>query len=306
MLILIYQSLELELWRFMKNSSSSIEFQLVLDPIFVVQCKFIDSATTFLRLACFGGWTRGAFKYPADSSLRELIHTMVTDNDDASTFWAGNPSDSSTFFVSLSVSSSLQPRFFRFSLFFSRPSVVGAPSFFISFPTSLCAASSLSTSSSTKIALFQRVPPLWGLAAVFESPIIRGRPSIPIESRHTVREQLRTKKSSVSRLLLLCLASRWIIDMHCSNVWPQNCFNRRQAAVQKWYGVVKSDNGKIWLRVIFWIFNITFFFIEHPYNILTSLIVLDLSFDIIYNSLKLNLKLIIYWKTTLQNYYPRN
>lgn len=70
------------------------------------------------------------------------------------------------------------------SLFFSRPSVVGALSFFISFPTSLCAASSPSTSSSTKIALFQRVPPLWGLAAVFESPIIRGRPSIPIESRH--------------------------------------------------------------------------------------------------------------------------
>lgn len=41
---------------------------------------------------------------------------MVTDNDGASTFWAGNPSDFSTFLVCLSVSSSLHPRFFLFSL----------------------------------------------------------------------------------------------------------------------------------------------------------------------------------------------
>lgn len=141
----------------------------------------------------FGGWTRGAFKYPAESSLRELIHTMVTDNDAASTFWAGSPSDSSTFFVSLSVS---RPPFIRFfaSLFFSRPSVVDVPSFFISFSTSLCAASSPSASSLTKIALFQRVPPLWGLAAAFESPIIRGRPLDP-DRKPTHRSETRSANS---------------------------------------------------------------------------------------------------------------
>lgn len=137
----------------------------------------------FLRSQHFGGWTWGAFKYPADSSLRDLIHTMVTDNDGASTFWAGSPSDFSTFFVSLSVSSSLHS-LLRFSLLLTTFSSLSVSSFFISFPASLCAASSPSASSSAKIALFQRVLSLWGLAAAFKSPITRGRPSIPIESRH--------------------------------------------------------------------------------------------------------------------------
>lgn len=137
----------------MKNAGSLVDWIPVDSSC---TSKFFGTNDFSSLSACFGGWTRGAFKYPADSSLRDLIHTMVTDNDAASTFWAGSPSDFSTFFVSLSVSSSLHP-LLRFSLLLTTFSSLGVPSFFISFLASLCAASSPSASSSAKIALFQRV-----------------------------------------------------------------------------------------------------------------------------------------------------
>lgn len=79
----------------------------------------------------------------------------------------------------------------------------------------------------------------------------------PIESRHIdprhgPREQLRTKRTPVSRHLPLCLALRRIIDKYCSNVWPQNCFNQRQTQreTQKWHGVVRSCKKDIWSHVL--------------------------------------------------------
>lgn len=163
----------------MKNAGSLVDWIPVDSPC---TSKFFERLLTiFLRLVCFGGWTRGAFKYPADSSLRDLIHTMVTDNDAASTFWAGSPSDFSTFFVSLSVSSSLRP-LLRFSLLLTTFGSLGVPSFFISFSASLCAVS---------IGLFLREDRIVPAGSIFvrarrrlESPITRGRPSISIESRH--------------------------------------------------------------------------------------------------------------------------
>lgn len=83
----------------MKNAGSLVDWIPVDSPR---TSKFFGT-DDFSSLGVFR-WMDTRRVYPADSCLRDLIHTMVTDNDAASTFWAGSPSDFSTFFVSLSVS----------------------------------------------------------------------------------------------------------------------------------------------------------------------------------------------------------